>query len=95
MDKLNNEVDPMLVEFIMQICSRGSYDRHRIGILGNIPDSVQSIEDFIDYLDQRWASFPGRIAEELKRDGNVLTARLFKCSSDFVNPLKELVPKIY
>jgi len=52
MDKLNNEVDPMLVKFRMQIRSRRSYDRHRIGMLGDIPDSVQSIEDFIDYLDK-------------------------------------------
>ncbi len=41
------------------------------------------------------ASFPDGITEGLKRDGNVLTARIFKCPCEYVNASKESIPKSY
>lgn len=94
-DKLNDEVDPAIAEFIMQTRGKGCYDKHKEAMLGKVPDSVKQIADFIDYLGKRWSSFPDSIIDGLKRDGNVLTTRISKCPCDFVNASKGPISKTY
>jgi len=95
MNTLDDKLDPAVVEFIMQTRGQGCYDKHKQGMLGEIPDTVKNIHDFIEYLDKRWSSFPDGIVDGLKRDGNVLTTRISKCPCDYVNKSKEPIPKSY
>ena len=95
MNTLDNRLDPAVVEFIMQSRGQGCYDKHKQGMLGDVPETVKNIHDFIEYLDKRWASFPDGIVDGLKRDGDVLTTRISKCPCEFVNATKDPISKSY
>ncbi len=95
MGALDDKLEPAMVEFIMQTRGHGCYNEHKQGMLGEVPDTVKNIHDFIEYLDKRWASVPDGIVDGLKREGNVLTTRISKCPCEYVNQAKEPIPKSY
>ena len=95
MNTLDDKLDPEIVEFVMQTRGLGCYEKHKQGMLGDVPHTVKNINDLVEYLDKRWKTFPDGIIDGLKRDGNVLTTRISKCPCEHVNQTKNLVPKSY